>query len=650
MTIFLLKVSCIIALGLTAYLNSLSNGFVWDDILIVVQNDLFKGFRLLPEIVSRSLFYLTSPESPYYRPVQGVSYALDFYASGLAPWGYHLTNVLLHVAVALLVFLLLRKVSGDGFVPFFSACAFAVHPLHTSVVGYISSRGDILYALFGLSSLLFLLKAKKPAYFFYSYLCFTLALFSKEAALVLPLLFALVQLAYLRQAGTHGPLRLALVYAGYAAICGIYLAARANVVASGFTQPITGSFGLGRAALTLPFIALEYLRLAVVPAGLHVYRTIDVATLSLGAFLLTLTGMAVLLTAWRCGKKVFFALSWSLILSLPIVFVAFRYPEFYRQHKAAVAESWFYLPLVGVCVIAGYVLEEAGRRVHRALTPVAAVLVIIALSAATVIYNRGWKDNRTLFAHSLRYVKNSPTLFRDMGWVLLQEGKTEEAVDAYRNSLGLPLDAKREAVITKDLAYALFVSGEPDESERILQRLTDLHYNYADAHACLGVVRYLHDAAAGMEEWRLALEIDPFNAVSFSSLLQLSRNDAAVRDYLLAKYLAPEVSSRGFQSYRVHRSLGLVYLYAKEYAQAEMELKKADRLNPYDIFVHNALGVLYAESGDLRAAERHFRAALRLNPFHSETYRNLALFYEQNGDTAMAQKTRQEAGSKRIFD
>ena len=115
------------------YANSLRNCFVWDDNTFIVNNPYLKSYHSVPLFFSEDAWRLSaSPmDSPYYRPLLFLSFFVDHLFWGLNPFGYHLTNLLIHLANVMLVFYLVRLVCGSEDLALFSSLFFAVHPIQT---------------------------------------------------------------------------------------------------------------------------------------------------------------------------------------------------------------------------------------------------------------------------------------------------------------------------------------------------------------------------------------------------------------------------------------------------------------------------------------------------------------------------------------
>lgn len=135
------------------YTNAFGNAFLWDDIHLIVDNPAIKSWERFPSLWVSDLFP-QGVRSYYYRPVQAVTYLVDYQIWGLSPLGYHLTSTLVHGVVALLLYHLASLVLAVPAAALITALLFTIHPIHTEAVTYLSGRSDPLSALFALASLI----------------------------------------------------------------------------------------------------------------------------------------------------------------------------------------------------------------------------------------------------------------------------------------------------------------------------------------------------------------------------------------------------------------------------------------------------------------------------------------------------------------
>src|ERR1035437_2471832 len=164
----------------------------FDDANIIVANyDTISNINNVKEAFTHDAFMSNAGEE-FYRPVQTISFMLDAQAGGKLPWMYHLSNLLIHILTVIALFFFLKKIGIKKEISFLLTLFFSIHPLFTHAVAWIPARGDLLLGLFSLLSFITFLEyfeSKKIIYFILHAFSFLLALFSKETAVLLPVVF-----------------------------------------------------------------------------------------------------------------------------------------------------------------------------------------------------------------------------------------------------------------------------------------------------------------------------------------------------------------------------------------------------------------------------------------------------------------------------
>ena len=391
-----------------AYANTFTGEFVWDDASSVLLHkhvqDPSKFFQLFRE----DQHAFGRGQGNFYRPLVSASFMLDFALSKpaageeLSPFLFHLTNAAWHAAAAILLFALLARVGAPRFVQLAASAVYVVHPLHTEAVAYISGRADMMSAAFMYAGLY--VAARDRAGWGGSILaallaglCFICGLLSKEAAFIFPLLAGLLIFRPVegvdRKAAVYA--RRSAVFVLSLAILGVYAVLRSTVLHFG-TQT-TPETGLGERVVELLQAYALYLRLLIVPTGLHMERTLDgvgAATAVAGAVLLAVT-VALAVFSWRRGqRRAAMGLVWFLITWLPI---SGLFPL-----NAPMAEHWMYLPMAGLLwAVAELAWAFAQKPAPRYAVVAAAYGLGVVFLALTVARNRDWHDNESIFLATL---------------------------------------------------------------------------------------------------------------------------------------------------------------------------------------------------------------------------------------------------------
>ncbi|MDP2913431.1 MAG: hypothetical protein Q8N91_05425 [Candidatus Omnitrophota bacterium] len=330
---------------LAVYANAVSGTFVWDDQTIVVRNEAIKSFDNIPFIFTHEFGDMVNYKGNIYRPMQELSYMLDYFLWGMDSIFFHLANIILQIGCALALFFLVIKVSASKFIAFFTALIFGIHPINTEAVTYISGRSDPLYFFFLLVSFIFYLKFKeiasppagacndmreagacndkigggifkKAVFISSSLLFFALSLLSRETAMVFPFVLAAYEMFGLdnKRERSFYPI------APFLGILIAYLLFRSLVVHIGSGQGALPDFG--SAIFINSKSIVKYLALLIAPINLHMWNVTDILKeTARSQFIFNIIILAALaasvIFASRKNKKMLFWFSWVFDISCP---------------------------------------------------------------------------------------------------------------------------------------------------------------------------------------------------------------------------------------------------------------------------------------------------------------------------------------------
>jgi tetratricopeptide (TPR) repeat protein len=474
-----LAAGLLVVLVLACWANVFPGEFVWDDIGLVVRNDNLRWSNL-PRLLTGDFGELSAWESPggLYRPVIYLTYLVDRTVWGLRPAGFHATNLAFHAAATILLFLLGRRLLRSSGTAWLTAALFAVHPVHTESVTWISGRTDVVASAFLLASLLLYLRARKGGRVAYggSIAAAVLAMGSKETAVLLPLLLIAVEAmdpvpgrSFRERAAALYPYFLAAaVFAGRV----VWLRLHAGGLdplfpeeAGGASRVLTAGsallFYVGRLAFPIDLAAEAEPPIVLVPTGPAVAGAI------LGGVLLA---ASILLLRRRPG--IGFGLLFFLVTLFPASNLVIEVNE-------TAAERFLYLPSAGLLLAGCALLPRGSLRDRRVVVLASAVIVLFGLRTAD--RNRDWRTPLVFHEVTAASSPDYPRARFKYGYALHQRGKEyrsarnfpvaddffARAENEYRAALHLDpgsLDAMR------GLGTVLLEQGRTGEAVAILER------------------------------------------------------------------------------------------------------------------------------------------------------------------------------------
>jgi protein O-mannosyl-transferase len=522
-----------------AYLPALRGGFVaWDDDLYVVGNP---HVHALSWDTVRWAF--TTVHSGNWIPLTWLSHALDAQLFGLAPRGHHATALLLHVVNTLLVFFVLRALTGALWRSAAVAALFGLHPLHVESVAWVAERKDVLSACFWLLAVgAYARYVRRPSAVRYAITAaaYAAALLAKPMAVTLPLVLLLLDYWPLRRLSRRAVLeKVPLVAVALAAAVAAFVAQQAQGGTRSLAQ-IAAADRLGNAA----YAYMRYLALTVWPVHLSPWYShpalegppLGAATVAGATALLTLaTALAV--AAARRRPHLIVGWLWYLATLLPVIGIV-------QVGGQGMADRYTYLPLLGIFMALAWEVaswrwwDAAGARRAGAVAIVATLVVLAVLTTGQA---RVWHDSLTLWTTTLARNPRAAIAYYALGGIHATEGRVTAAIAAYRRALKLRPDY---ANAHRELASLLVRAGRPGA---------------ASAH-------YRKALAAGSDP--AANHNDLANVLATQG-----RVDAARRHLEIALKLRPDLVE-------AHNNLGILLAEDGKLREAETEFRAALRVRP----------------------------------------------------------------------
>lgn len=431
---------------LLGFARTLAYNFVWDDTLLIQRSQRLQQWTSLPDLLTSHFWSEVHEGSHYYRPLVSLSFFLDVQAWGFNPMGFHLTNLLAHLAAALAVLALARRLTGSVLAAAVAAIAFALHPIHTESVTFISGRTDVLATLLFLLALLGYIGWRQgagPLAFAGSLGAFFLGLAAKEVAVTVPLILILYdRLLGPKERGAGALTRALTRYAAYGGVIALYLAVRmASLGALAESDPGTWGTLLTRVLTTTKIVA-TYAWLTLVPFPANPYYVIvPVLWPPPIDWWMAAAGLAVLvvLTLWAAWRVPIlgFAALWFWVTLIPSVGV-----NLLPVPTAIMAERFLYLPSVGYCLLLGMgvrrVIGSSRPVLGDQLRPVPAVgltALLLGFMLLTLWRNEPWKDHHSLYSHMVEMSPQSDLPHVNLALVHLPRGEVLEAYAHFKQGV-----------------------------------------------------------------------------------------------------------------------------------------------------------------------------------------------------------------------
>ncbi|NTX33725.1 tetratricopeptide repeat protein [Myxococcus sp. CA051A] len=557
--------------ALAVYAGTLRNGLVYDDIPLVVQNPWLRSLDTLAEAFQRPLFAFDdeptsqvdrSPAESYFRPLAHVLFFAQRALFGTTAWPHHLVLMLLHGLASLLVGWLLREClrrpgenlsEAGSWAALAGALLFAVHPVHTESVAWVSGCMDVAATLMVLLSVRLMVGSSGSwRWGVGAGLLWFAGLLFKEVAVVFPVVLWATDRAVGTRPARPGLRGWALRYAPLGLGLLGYAALRLNAVGLSLPVPV-GSGRTGLYPLHMLALAGKLLGKLLWPHPLVLTIPLRVppepTQVALGSVLL----VALLGLLWwkrRDAGPAFAGGVWLLAPLLPVFFLQLRGVEAY-------AERFLYLPSVGFCLLAATGLRgllERWREHARAVKLLVGGVVVVC-SVLTLVRVPAWHDEVSLWEDTVAMTPGQPILRGYLGGAYLKARRPEQALAELQLAA---VELPRSYQIQSDLAVAYALLGRMDlaivQFERILQLRPGEPVVIHNLGLALRRTKRMEEAVARFQE---VLRLAPRRADSHlelgRTLLQMGRPAEAVAPLEEALRLQPESepARRGLQQARM---------------------------------------------------------------------------------------------------
>jgi Tfp pilus assembly protein PilF len=641
------------------YGQTLTHGFIGcDDPLYVTENaEVLAGLSW-----DNVVWAFTTERAMYMHPLTWMSHMLDCNLYGLRPWGHHLTNLLFHTLNAMVLFLVLARMTKRVWPSALVAALFAVHPLHVESVAWVAERKDVLSMLFwtlGLGAYAWHRQRPSVKRYLATAALFLLGFMSKPMVVTFPFVLLLLDywpLGQVDQTASPGAMarsmaRLAVekipLFLLTAAMCAVTMIMQMRGDNLSFGTKVSLAGRCANAAV----VYVLYLVKTVWPSDLAVYYPHPLARPAwqvAGALIVLIAVTVFSVREMRRRPHLIVGWLWYLGTLVPVI-------ELVQAGSFSHADRYTYIPLIGIFIMVAFSLDEvrrAGTVPKRAATA-AAILAVAALTAAAMHQTAYWKSDETLFRHALEVTPDNAFSRNNLGWGLYGDKKREEAFDQIQQAIRLD---PQYSLAIENLALMLNDAGRHEEALARHREALAINPKYARARTNLkitlkqlgkldaveaeynGLVRKeakslddfcrlgalamtLGDPNGAFDAFAKALQADPngkkVNLAIADVLVDEKRFDDALQYYEKALRADPHDAQTLY-------NMGVVLSGLKRPEEAAEKYLEALRWNADFAQAHNNLGSLLANMQRLDEAVEHYRKAIALDPNYTQAHTNLA--------------------------
>ena len=599
----------------------------WDDKMYVYDNPFIQALNWAN---IKGMF--TTPFMGNYHPLAMFSLAVDYRINTFDPLVYHLTNILFHSANAVLVFLVIYAMTGKMDLSVVAGLIFGVHTLHVESVAWVSERKDVLYTFFYLLSLLsytWYLEKKEKKWFLWSIVFFILSLFSKGQAVTLAISLVLIDYYKGRKIFSQKVLLEKIPFLLLSLLFG-FIAIKSQ---QGVQATEMVSFA---PRLRIPFAAygmVMYIAKLIFPFPLSAYYPYpvtsgseDIPFLYLLFIIPVLLYAAGLIFSYKRSKPVFFSMAFFLVNIILLL-------QLLPVGGAIMADRYAYVPSIGYCFLAGFVVSGRSKIVPSRVAYSVAAVYIALLGIMTLERTRIWNNTVTLWTDVIEKNENVQIAWYNRGNARSDSANYKGAIEDYDHAIKI-LPGYYNAYINRANAKTKlndFVGAVEDLNFVITHddTLVNAYINRALAR------RSLLDYTGALEDYNISLRMKPTQPMLYLSrgnvLFDLKDNEGAIRDFTKAL----EINSKLMDAYTnrafVKKAMGDLEGAAGDYF-------KAIEIQPGNGELYNNLGNIRFQQGRNQDAITEYGRSIKADPKNYLAYKNRGAVYFSTNDFSSALK------------
>ncbi len=474
--LFLYVCLVLVLATLAVYLQVREHEFIqFDDELYILENDNVKAGLTKDGII----WAFTKSHAYNWHPLTWLSHMLDVSLFGLEPGAHHIMNVAFHIVNTLLLFFVLKQMTGSLWASALVAGLFALHPLHVESVAWASERKDVLSTFFWLLTMICYLKyTEQPsiARYIAVILVFCLGLMAKQMLVTIPFVLLLLDYWPLRRLKFKGQNEDNLVNSVISVSLGRCILEKLpllffSVLAAITVYLVQGGTGIMKAGMGYPVLYramnaavayVTYIQKMFWPTNLAIFYPHKFNDLSQWQLLLSILVLvyATKIVLQHLKDRPYLAVGWLwyLVTLVPVIGLI-------QVGEQAMADRYTYIPLIGLFIMIAWGIPDILACLHlpsqKAIMSVSAVVLVALLGITTWGQVKHWQNNATLFKHATKAVADNWWAYGNLALMLSRQDKLEESNKYWRQTLRICPDSH---VAHNNLGHNLFRQNKFDEA------------------------------------------------------------------------------------------------------------------------------------------------------------------------------------------
>ena len=564
-----------------------------------------------------------------WNPLVWLSLMADYELYGLHAGGYHVTNLIFHILSTLLLFWLFHRMTGALWKSAFVAAFFALHPLHVESVAWVSERKDVLSAFFWMLTLcIYVVYTEKQSIQRYLLVVFSfvLALLSKPMVVTLPLIMILLDYWPLKRFENQNRLSDTIVWQLKEKLP-LFALSAAMVFLLLYSphqqEAIFKPFSLIARLANAPVAFVAYLAKTFWPHNMAVFYPfpsyISAWKVLTASALIGFVSVFVIVKSKQI-PSLLIGWGWFFTAIAPVIGII----QISLTAPYGMADRYHYLPSIGIGVMLAWGFPHLfnDKNMRRNILLPAAISIFILLSFFTWKQCGFWKSSESLWEHTLKVTKDNFMAHGNFGSALMTKGKTQKALDHFRQALRLKPDHVL-LYLNRGGTYAEL--GFYENAFADFNKAIRIKKDFAASYQCRGIIySKIGQYQKAVEDFNVSLRLKTDDANAYhhraKAYAGLNLYQPAMKDFNKAIALHPDNAD-------FLNSRGNFYFNLNQYQRAAADFDKAIRLNPQSADVYSNRGAVYARLGEYGPAIKYFNKALATNPDYLKAYLNIAAVY-----------------------